>query len=75
MCVCVCVCVSVCVALARAEILPARDDDLDPSNVPLWVKAGYDEGDTQRFLRVHRWMARMDNINADLKIRLTTNVT
>eukprot|EP00198_Chlamydomonas_reinhardtii_P014049 XP_001703386.1 predicted protein [Chlamydomonas reinhardtii] len=57
------------------EILPARDDDLDPSNVPLWVKAGYDEGDTQRFLRVHRWMARMDNINADLKIRLTTNVT
>ncbi len=67
-------CAALCF-LALAEVLPIRADDLSDATLPLWVAAGYDELDTRRFLHVYRDMAASRNTNADLKIRLTTNVT
>ncbi|KXZ56419.1 hypothetical protein GPECTOR_1g373 [Gonium pectorale] len=61
--------------LAPNEILPVREEDLNLANVPVWVKAGYDEADVIRFLTVYNEMSGLTNINGDLKIRLTTNVT
>ncbi|PNH12300.1 hypothetical protein TSOC_000775 [Tetrabaena socialis] len=60
---------------SSTELLPVREQDMADSNVPAWVAAGYVEEDTRSFLGVYRAMANSVNVNADLKIRLTTNVT
>ncbi len=44
-------------------------------NLPLWVARGYDYGDARRFLEIYGRVLQNTNVNPDLKLRLTSNIT